>query len=181
MEGVVISNKKKQVFHDAMRGKWKEVVEMFKKEEWIQNAPITRSGDTVLHVAAWEGKDDVVDQMLQHLDQTHQDNLKKVLETKNQRDNTALHIAASMGNVRMCHLIASKDPSLVDCRNVDGETPLFLAALNGQKQSFLSLHYIRNPNYPPNYANCTRSLDGDTILHSAIAGDHFGISHTTQN
>ncbi|XP_054783933.1 uncharacterized protein LOC129290892 [Prosopis cineraria] len=75
-----------------------------------------------------------------------------------------------------CHIIASVEPTSVDDRNDDGEKPLFLAALHGGKQAFLRLHFIRNPirTAAPCYNNC-RGNNGDTILHSAINGDYFGI------
>ncbi|XP_028769164.1 uncharacterized protein LOC114726661 [Neltuma alba] len=109
------------------------------------------------------------------LTQPNEGELIKALRTPHNRKITALHVAAVMGNARMCRIIAWVEPTLVDDRNADGETPLFLAALHGRKQAFLSLHYIRNPPAAnPYYVNCRRN-NGDTILHCAINGDHFGL------
>lgn len=168
------SSYKKKVFGLAMSGKWKEVVEMYKEDSMVQKANITRSGDTGLHIAVSDGKEEVVAQMLDSIRTLQPPHRKEALQTHNHRRNTALHLAAAMGNVKMCDMIASEEPSLVDCRNVDGETPLFLAALYGRKQAFLCLHYCRNPDTasPPYYPNCTRNC-GDTILHCAIAGEYF--------
>ncbi|KAI9072824.1 hypothetical protein K1719_045192 [Acacia pycnantha] len=111
------------------------------------------------------------------LSQKHQLELVRALRTHNHRGNTALHLAASMGNTTICRIIASVEATLVDDRNHDGETPLFLAALHGRKQAFLSLHRIRNRNImdPPFYGNCRRNK-GDTILHCAINGDYFDLA-----
>ena len=91
---------------------------------------------------------------------------------------TPLHLAASMGNVEMCRKIGGTDPSLIARRNVAGETPLFLAALNGRKQVFLWLHYqyMSHPGASSSdSAHCIRD-NGDTILHCTIAQEHFGKS-----
>ncbi|KAF7818356.1 serine/threonine-protein phosphatase 6 regulatory ankyrin repeat subunit B-like [Senna tora] len=178
-----LENKKKKLFTFAMRGKWKDVIEMYKEDAGLHQAKITRSQDTALHIAASDGNEEVVTQMVDIVCTHQHGNPIEALQTQNERKNTVLHIAASMGNLRMCHLIANVDPSLVDIRNADGETPLFLAALHGKKQAFLLLHYIRNPpprdelinKSAPFYANSRRN-GGDTILHCAIAGDYFDLA-----
>ncbi|XP_028758447.1 uncharacterized protein LOC114717476 [Neltuma alba] len=172
---------KKELFTFAMKGRWEQVMKMYQDEPRAHRAKITRSGDTALHLAVSEAKDKVVEEMVRSVS-SHwdEDQLKKVLQTDNIRGNTALHLAATMGDVRKCEIIAKVEPSLVDCRNGDGETPLFLAAHFGKTKAFLCLHYIRNPNLtdgntPPYNPNCRRN-DGDTILHCAINGDYFDLA-----
>ncbi|XP_028769657.1 uncharacterized protein LOC114727096 [Neltuma alba] len=171
------NNNKKELFSCAMRGKWEEVIDMYKQDEGLHKARITRSGHTALHVAVADGKEHVVKQMV-HAMSANEEERKKALRTANKRNNTALHVAAVMGNARICHIIASVEPTLVDDRNVDGETPLFFAALHGKKHAFLCLHHIRNPNISadPFLGNCRRK-NGDTILHAAINGLAFQINH----
>ncbi|KAI9072827.1 hypothetical protein K1719_045195 [Acacia pycnantha] len=166
---------KNTLFSCAMRGEWEKVIELYKDDVSLHNARITRSGQTALHIAVSDGKENVVKQMLQVMSQNDQLELVRALQTHNHRGNTALHLAASMGNATICRIIASVEATLVDDRNDGGETPLFLAALHGRKQAFISLHRIRNPNImdPPFYGNCRRNK-GDTILHCAINGDYFG-------
>ncbi|XP_054782653.1 ankyrin repeat-containing protein NPR4-like isoform X2 [Prosopis cineraria] len=173
--GKDLESSKKQLFTFAMKGKWEDVIELYKKEPRLHKARITRSGSTALHVAVFDGNEEVVEQMVK-LAETCPIHCKEALETQNDRKNTALHVAASMGNLRICHLIAQKHPSLVNVRNVDGETPLFLAVLHGRKEAFLCLHYLSHPNgSSPNYVNCRRN-DGDTILHCAIAGNFYDLA-----
>ncbi|KAI4301216.1 hypothetical protein L6164_034516 [Bauhinia variegata] len=171
--GVDIDTIKKDLFKIAMKGKWDEVVKIYKKNPMVHDAQITRSGDTALHIAVSDGQEDAVAEMVKLV----QSERVPALRIQNERGNTALHFAASMGSVAMCQQIASTDPSLVDIRNFDGETPIFLAALHGRKEAFLCLHYIcfPSPDQPVNYSNCTRN-DGDTILHCAIAGDYFDLA-----
>ncbi|KAK4266801.1 hypothetical protein QN277_023675 [Acacia crassicarpa] len=172
------SNKKK-LFSCAMKGEWNNVIKLYKDDRNLHKARITRSGQTALHIAVSDGKENEVKQMLQVMSQKDQPELVRALRTQNHRGNTALHLAASMGNATICRIIASVEATLVDVRNDDGETPLFLAALHGRKQAFLCLHSIRNPNItpttPPVYVNCRRK-NGDTILHCAINGDYFDLA-----
>lgn len=164
-----MENTSKRLFKLCMKGEWGKVVETYSKDKKVHTAKITRTGDTALHIAVIDGQYDVVRQLVRLIPE-------EALRIQNERKNTALHLAASMGSVGMCECIASSEPSLLNMRNLDGETPLFLAALHGRKHVFLCLHHRSNnihtkdPNY---YSNCRRN-DGDTILHSAIAGDYFG-------
>ncbi|KAK7306463.1 hypothetical protein VNO77_44404 [Canavalia gladiata] len=173
----------KLLFKLCMKGKWEEVVEMYRNDKKVWKARITRLGDTALHVAVADGKDDVVQQLVKLICWEEDEEGKEALRIENERGNTVLHFAASMGSVQTCEYIASAEVSLLNIRNVDGETPLFLAAMHGRKDAFLSLHYYyyynictqAHPNHPNYYSNCTRN-DGDTVLHSAIAGDYFDLA-----
>ncbi|KAI9110006.1 hypothetical protein K1719_019047 [Acacia pycnantha] len=179
-ERKVYERNKTKLFACAMKGEWDKVIELYKDDVRLHSARITRSGQTALHIAVSNGKEHVVRLMVLVMSDTQANNkeeLVKALRTHNHRGNTALHLAASMGDATICRIIARVESTLVDDRNDDGETPLFLAALHGRKQAFLSLHSIRNPNImdPPFYDNCRRSK-GDTILHCAINGDYFDLA-----
>ncbi|GFZ04749.1 hypothetical protein Acr_17g0003210 [Actinidia rufa] len=50
---------------------------------------------------------------------------KKAVNVQNERENTPLHLAAAMGNVRMCKIIADMDNGLIGVRNKENETPFF--------------------------------------------------------
>ncbi|KAK7303003.1 hypothetical protein RJT34_13902 [Clitoria ternatea] len=170
----------KRLFKHCMKGDWEKVVEIYKNHKRAQTARITKSCNTALHVAVTDGQDDVVRQLVQ-LICSHEDQREEVLRIQNERGNTALHFAASMGSVEMCECIAEAEASLLSIRNVDGETPLFLAALHGRKEAFLALHYIHISHNDPethtaNYYSICRRIDGDTILHSAIANDYFDLA-----
>ena len=161
----------KHPFQICMEGNWNEVVDIYKKERSAHTAIITRAGDIALHVAVSDGQEDVVSQLVEVV----KEQTPEAFTIWNKRGNTALHFAASMGTVKMIQDIADVDASLVSVRNVDGETPIFLAAFHGRKEDFMVLHYIchKEPGTPINYSNCRRN-DGDTILHRAIAADNFG-------
>lgn len=167
----------KRLFKLCMRGEWREVVRTYEEDKKAHTARITRTGDTALHVAVTDGQCDFVRELVELICSKEEEGKpKEALRIQNERKNTALHFAASMGSVEMCEYIASAEASLLSMRNVDGETPLYLAALHGRKEAFLFLHYLSNDTHPEPknyYSNCRRT-DGDTILHSAIGGDYFG-------
>ncbi|KAF4376457.1 hypothetical protein G4B88_017193 [Cannabis sativa] len=121
-----------------MKGEWNEVIRVYEQNYRAHKAKITKSGDTALHIAVSDCQEEVVELLVRRV----VSNSKTVLAIQNDRGNTPLHLAASMGYVRMCHCIAKVDPLLVGVRNHNSETPLFLAALRGKKEAFLCLHYL---------------------------------------
>ncbi|KAI4338346.1 hypothetical protein L6164_016685 [Bauhinia variegata] len=158
------------LFNYAMRGKWGKVLEMYQNNPDALVAKITKSEDTVLHIAVSAGQTNFVTTLL--------DNIKDeaclvILNMQNSRGNTPLHLAADLGNVDICNCIAGRDPKLISCRNFEGETPLFLAALSGKKDAFLCLHYHQENK--DDYTACRKS-NGDSVLHCAINGEYFGLA-----
>ncbi|ESR34152.1 hypothetical protein CICLE_v10006513mg [Citrus x clementina] len=157
------------LFENAMKGRWNEVAEAYENNPMIQVAKITNSEDTALHIAVSDGRSDIVLKLVESMGQ----NASNVLKLQNEKGNTTLHLAAALGNAALCHCMASKDPKLVAARNKESETPLFLAALHGKKDAFLCLHFFNQE--MDRTASC-RKNNGDTILHSAIFGEHFSLA-----
>ncbi|KAG2697023.1 hypothetical protein I3760_07G086900 [Carya illinoinensis] len=164
---------KNKLFRMAMEGKWEEVAKLFERYEWTQTAKITNSGDTALHIAISVGKEDNVRQLTESIWEPSR--LRQVLEIQNDRGNTPLHSAASMGNVAMCQYIATVYPELVGATNNNGDTPFVMAALHGEKAAFFCLHFICLDKNMNGYG-FSRRKNGDTILHCAIAGDYFDLA-----
>lgn len=163
-----IDQTKKQLFQNAVKGLWLDVIKIYRKEQRIHNTKITRSGGTALHIAVSDGQENVVEELVKTLRENGEID---ALKLGDDRGNTPLHTAASLGSARMCSCIADADSSLIGARNNDSETPFFLAALHGHKFAFLCLHSICGTDR--GYTYCRRK-DGETILHSAISGDYFG-------
>ncbi|XP_028789087.1 transient receptor potential cation channel subfamily A member 1-like [Neltuma alba] len=166
---------------DAMGGKWSEAFERCKQDRALWTAKITGMGDTVLHMAVSSGEEKVAANMVKFLveqDDEETWNMNTVLGAKNDRKNTPLHLAAIEGYIRMCRKIGEADPSLIARRNIAGETPLFLAALNGHKKAFLWLHYLYVGSHgvsSTGFAHCIRDNE-DTILHCAVAEGHADVA-----
>ncbi|KAB2605369.1 hypothetical protein D8674_005086 [Pyrus ussuriensis x Pyrus communis] len=158
------------LFKITLTSQWKEVVRTYRLDPRAHTAKITESGDTALHVAVSDGQEEHIEELVKLV------STNELLQVRNERGNTPLHIAASMGNVRMSECIARHHPMLVGALNEENETPLFLAALYGKKSAFLCLHYICSlHDNQQRYKYCRRK-DGNTILHCAIARDYFDLA-----
>ncbi|KAL1559668.1 hypothetical protein AAHA92_09984 [Salvia divinorum] len=151
-----------------MKSKWDEVIQTYKENKDLHTAKITSSSDTALHIAISSGEESVVNQLVAIVYESKGD-----LASQNELGNTPLHLAAYLGNAKMCHCIASGDKRLMGIRNNDSETPFFLAVRHGRKGAFYALHSICVGNEGYNYC---RGREGETILHSAIYGEYFDLA-----
>ncbi|KAK4280035.1 hypothetical protein QN277_011713 [Acacia crassicarpa] len=163
------------LYHSTHQGYWKEALTTLRRNPGIHEMPINSSGDTLLHVALNDKKDEWAEEIV--------DEIKKyqswsALGTKNNRGDTPLHCAASIGSLKMCVAIAEAqvrggNTLMVEARNEKGETPLFLAALHGHKDAFLYLHILC-----PDQSRrlWKRAGDGETVLHCTIRREHFDLA-----
>ncbi|CAL5425188.1 unnamed protein product [Camellia sinensis] len=181
---------KSQLFRHAMKGEWKEVVEIYEKNAEVHVAKITKSGDTALHLAVSDGQVQFVKQLVDTIYnhdggggegepedpsvQVEEGLGPEALTIKNERGNTPLHLAAASGSFEMCYWIAIEHPNLIFIRNNENMNPLFLAALNGKKDAFLCLDNLSS-NKKPLLEYC-RGSNGDTFLHAALNGEYFDLS-----
>ncbi|KAI7982646.1 Ankyrin repeat-containing protein ITN1 [Camellia lanceoleosa] len=181
---------KSQLFSHAMKGEWKSVLEIYKKNAEVHGAKITKSGDTALHLAVSDGQDQFVKQLVDTIynhgggggggggepadpsGQVEGGLGPEALTIKNERGNTPLHLAAASGSLAMCYWIAKEHPNLIFIRNNEKMNPLFLAALNGKKDAFLCLDNLCGKKALP---HC-RGSNGDTFLHAALNGVYFDLS-----
>uniref|UniRef100_F6HZN5 PGG domain-containing protein n=1 Tax=Vitis vinifera TaxID=29760 RepID=F6HZN5_VITVI len=121
---------RKVLFENAMQGKWKAVVNMYRRWPSLGKEKINRGGNTALHMAVSDRQERFVEQLVEVI-LLRSGMPEVVLQIKNKQGNTPLHLAASLGNVSMCKCIPSRRPGLVGVLNDEGETPLFLAARHG--------------------------------------------------
>ncbi|XP_008235416.2 PREDICTED: uncharacterized protein LOC103334252 [Prunus mume] len=164
-----MENMQTYLFKITITSQWKEVVAIYRLDPRARKAKITESGDTALHVAVSDNQEEHVEELVKLVSTDE-------LQIRNEQGNTPLHIAATMGNVRMCECIAKHHPLLVYAFNKENETPLFLAALHGKKAVFLCLHYICSLHDDQQRYKYCRRKDGNTILHCAIARDYFDLA-----
>ena len=152
-------------------GNWKEVIK--KCGEHVEGLALmlTHANNTTLHLAAYDKKVKVVERLVRTICMFER---KDILKIKNERGNTPLHVAASMGCARMCRIIGSVDEKLVDERNKDGETPLFVAALHDHKNAFYCLYNFCKMDQNRFESNSRRQIDGDTILHCILKNEQLG-------
>ncbi|GMY16823.1 nuclear factor nf-kappa-b p105 subunit [Fagus crenata] len=174
-ESYFLKDQDKKLFQSAVKGEWNEVLKICEDQVWSFNIPVTMSsGDTVFHLAAYNNLEDIFVTLLIRLP-WGAEHAMATLKRANNKGNTPLHLAASVGSVKMCScvLFCTESTTLLSVRNNEGETPLFLAALHGHKDAFLLLHSFCGPEEGYNY--CKRN-DGETILHCAISEEYYELS-----
>ncbi|XP_028753406.1 uncharacterized protein LOC114712996 [Neltuma alba] len=179
-------------------GKWAKVLKMYEEERDLRTAKITATGDTILHMAVHSKKEHVVESLVDIVcggeKMNEQDKKqsasvssvdengdeKSVLRVQNEKGDTPLHLAASIGNAEICKKISGVDPSLIAIPNGNGETPLFMAGLDGNRKAFLWLHYryMESPGVSStdfDHSILRRNND-DTILHCALEEGHIDVA-----
>ncbi|XP_022632027.1 ankyrin repeat domain-containing protein 27-like [Vigna radiata var. radiata] len=95
---------------------------------------------------------------------------------RNDRGDSALHVAASRGFTKICEFIVGENrerTDLVKLKNKEGETPLFQAALNCKKPAFAYLSKLSDHSAP--LQDLVRH-NGDSILHCAIRREYFDLA-----
>ncbi|KAJ4734164.1 hypothetical protein LUZ62_010763 [Rhynchospora pubera] len=177
---------RKELFRAAMNREWKKLLELYKNKQ-VQNQKITRSKDTVLHVAMSGAPEYTVLKLLEIVCQNNSpEEIKSILGSENDGGDTTLHLAASLGLEVICYKITEMCPELVTtARNKLQETPLFTAVHHGKTKTFFVLEAaIHKQQGLKSYKDCLlrdithcRRSDGSNILHSAIIGRHFGLAY----
>ena len=109
-------------------------------------------GDTALHLAAFNGRKDVVEFLLSH---------KAEVDAKDQHSGTPLHAAAGAGHKEVTLMLLAQKAK-VSARTNNGETPLHLAATEGH-QSIAGVLLAANADVN------ARDNFGATPLHFAAA------------
>ncbi|KAL2463348.1 uncharacterized protein Fot_53004 [Forsythia ovata] len=179
------------LFDLTMKNKWNKVEEAYKKYPSARRAKLTKSEETALHVAVSSYHSKRSSNYEHHIEgmirSIPKDERFKILSMKNDKGNTPLHLAATVGWISICKCIAERNPELISTRNLKGETPLFVAAYHGKLEAFIFLHghYNQKPvqqtdqqnkGQEPDESLCRRE-DGNTILHSAISGEYLKLAY----
>ncbi|XP_074580795.1 uncharacterized protein LOC141837256 [Curcuma longa] len=92
------------------------------------------------------------------------------LEAANHNGDTALHVAATVGDREVAKALLSKCPQLAEQRNKKQEKPLHKAALYGRRDVFFLL--VNKGESSPE----DRTEDGANALHCAIMGNAPGLA-----
>ncbi|XP_024640204.1 uncharacterized protein [Medicago truncatula] len=159
----------------TLEGKWDSVIRLYNKfPEQAHTAIISDSAGTALHVAIDLDEEFFVEKLV-HAILMH--NNLEALEIGNEHGDTPLHFAASRGFARICKCIIGSENEriyLLSCKNKNGETPFFQAAVNWRKQAFAYLAHISKGMV--NLQELLVRNDGDSVLHTAIQGEHFDLA-----
>lgn len=167
------------LYFATLEGNWDDVVAEYQNNPKIHKRPINITNDTALHVAVNDGRADVVTKVVNELKKSPKS--LSALEIGNEKGDTPLHCAASRGSLEMCKCIVEAHQGghvdhnykLIEARNKNQETPLYLAAVHGHKDAF---RFLQSHCDDKSVGPCRRGSDGDTVLHCTISRDHFGYS-----
>ncbi|KAL5988659.1 hypothetical protein ACLOJK_026757 [Asimina triloba] len=164
---MVTDDMKRTLYYLATWREWREVVEKCERWPFILCEKITGSQETIFHMAVGDEQPWILEELVEMVSDG------KMLEIADEKGNTPLHLAASMGKTRMANCLVSKHRELIKICNKDNQTPLFVAAVSGNKNTFLYLlaqcsHGFEDIAY-------WRGKGGNSILHAAISEEYFGI------
>ncbi|XP_034706979.1 ankyrin repeat-containing protein At5g02620-like isoform X2 [Vitis riparia] len=119
-------------------------------------------GNTPLHIASRTGCSDMVKCFLESK------NAKQALQMKNERADTALHVAVSNGHLEVVKPLVQENPKLLDLVNNHKESPLYLAVERG-------FFNIADELLKGNSSECScEGTKGMTALHAAVIRTHKG-------
>ncbi|XP_028781012.1 uncharacterized protein LOC114737269 [Neltuma alba] len=169
---------KHNLYRDVLGRNWDEVVEIMRQHPDVHAAKITKSEDNVLHLAiTLEAPEAIVMEFINDIRKNNPEVAMEIITAQNKQQDTPLHCAAARGSTSICERILLFDERLVLKSNKEGETPLFLAALNGHKDTFQYLHSVCSKIPTTKFSELWRRDNGDTILHCTIQREYFGLAY----
>ncbi|CAL9138445.1 unnamed protein product [Musa acuminata var. zebrina] len=125
-----------------------------------KDPPLNLMEDPMLNVVIEYKKTDLAKRLIQNMPAEK----NGPLWYANYHGDTALHVAATVGDLDVAEALLRKNSGLVSARNRKNETPLHKAALYGHETMFRDL--VKMGSHVPD----DRREDGATVLHCAIMG-----------
>ena len=172
---VADAKKKERIKRDlteGITGSWESVVKIYEEHPEAHTMKIGKLENTALHIAVESRRGDTVEQLVEQITKSTTEKPEDVLSKENERGNTPLHWAASLGNIEMCKCITGEYKQLLRKRNKESETPLFLAVRHGKKDAFLWLYKEFEDDTKAH--ECCGIEGGGTVLYCAIEGGYMG-------
>ncbi|KAF7141913.1 hypothetical protein RHSIM_Rhsim06G0043800 [Rhododendron simsii] len=171
------------------------------REFWIREGaiPLDTGGNTILHFLAMYGNEFVIQKLVD--DGNGSNSGSRIVKSedllgRNDKGNTPLHEAARFGRKSVVEILLRKQESLVQERNLLGETPIYVAAACGHEDVFNHLIVkVLDRNQEMTTAcghedvfdhliakvldhdqETTRSTQNSNVLHAAVTGEHYGLA-----
>ncbi|XVE80945.1 hypothetical protein DITRI_Ditri15bG0022500 [Diplodiscus trichospermus] len=153
-----------------VRREWNEVKKQLEKlGEHALTSPITAFYETILHISVYSGKALwLVKEIIEKIDA---DSLGK---TDYQHD-TALSIAAYVGNTKAAEMMARKNPRLLERFNYSGDSPFHAAARFGHEETICCLLLVAQTSQMDDQKFFS-SDDGATIVQYLISANLYGLA-----
>ncbi|KAL5831148.1 hypothetical protein ACOSQ4_016502 [Xanthoceras sorbifolium] len=152
----------------------KKVIELCRKVSDHALHILTIHDDTVIHMAVYSKKTDLVLKLLDELPEVYLDKMTR----QNRAGQTILHQTATSNHaLPVAEKVLKKAPGLLGMRNNNGETALFQSARYGKTEIFNFLAgkisaYDRTSKLP----FLQRSTDKTTVLHMSILTQHYDLA-----
>ncbi|URD90812.1 ANK [Musa troglodytarum] len=129
----------------------------------VPGCPVNLMNDTLLHVVIACNETDLAKSIIQQM-------RVETLAAKNLYGDTALHVAAAVGDIKVAMELFRSSKDLIGEQNLKQETPLHKAAFYGHHDMFWCL--VNEGQGSP----YERREDGATMLHCAIMGNAPGMA-----
>ncbi|XP_048328506.1 uncharacterized protein LOC125422093 [Ziziphus jujuba] len=163
----------KHLYEGLMRGDIDKVLRQYEKLPACPPKQLTVLGDTLLHIAIYMGHENIAREIL---NRQPQHDLCTLIRAQNAVGDTILHEVAATNMVGLARYLLEKAQDLLYTANELGETPLFRAAHNGQRQMFdllaLAVHMTDRDNLQRHLIRKDRT----NILHMVILAEFFDLA-----
>ena len=157
----------------SVASNWDDVVKIYGQDPRAHKIKLGESGNTALHVAVTSGQEDIVEQLVKLINERSENALDVLSIKGGDLESNPLHLAASLGSIRMCKcIIGDQHKQLLGTRNCGSATPMYMAVLHGKKDTFLWLYEMCD-NSAQAHAYC-HAHHGITVLHVAITNGCWG-------
>ncbi|XP_060674603.1 uncharacterized protein LOC132804341 [Ziziphus jujuba] len=152
----------------ALEGDWERMKRFYEKNKEALFDPLTVTNDTPFHIAVYSRTKSPLEELIQMVP-------NPPIEKADDKKCTPLHEAAAIGNVEAAQVLVRCSPEQLEARNAVGETPMYRAAAFGMTEVVKYLaSEVRSRNLDMHFQRIR--YDNTSILHSAIHGQHFGLS-----
>ena len=111
---------------EGITGSWESVVKIYEEHPEAHTMKIGKLKNTALPIAVESRRGDTVEQLVEQITKSTTEKPEDVLSKENERGNTPLHWAASLGNIEMCKCITGEYKQLLCNDRVFYDTLAFL-------------------------------------------------------
>ncbi|PWA34116.1 ankyrin repeat-containing domain, PGG domain protein [Artemisia annua] len=160
------------LYEAAMKADWKAakaIIDSYPHLKLVR-CSITTNGETTLHIATSANKNKKVEMFVENLVGLMK---KEDLALQNEGYNTALYLAAAVGNMKTVKIMLEKNRDLLTIRGTDGQfMPLYMAALYGYHDV---VKYLYNESNDLNDAGWTPQNRGE-LLERCVENNMFDVA-----
>lgn len=142
------------LYRATLAGDWETTRQFIESNNGLVTAAITPSSDTILHIAVVAGKLHVpfMEKLVAVMS-------KKDLEAKNDTGNTALSMAAMVGNTAAAKILVRKNPGLLYISNEQQYLPVHEAARCAHKDMLVYLRQVTDASDDIGHTHFTHLID----------------------